>query len=126
LAGTGSDGMRGVRAIRQSGAMVMGRDEAATEFYGMPRSTIATGLADYILAPEGRCPASCRLSPSIRSRAVPPAPGGNSDRRRRLMEPGAYVQINICDQGADSFAVALAAVRDCGGRATCFDLAASV
>lgn len=52
LSGTGSDGMRGVRAIKESGGMVMVQDEATAKFDGMPRSAISTGLADFILPPE--------------------------------------------------------------------------
>ena len=52
LSGTGSDGMRGVRAIKESGGMVMVQKETTAKFDGMPRSAIATGLADFILPPE--------------------------------------------------------------------------
>ncbi len=52
LSGTGSDGMRGVRAIKEFGGMVMVQDEATAKFDGMPRASISTGLADFILAPE--------------------------------------------------------------------------
>ncbi|MFW5639678.1 MAG: chemotaxis protein CheB [Thermodesulfobacteriota bacterium] len=52
LSGTGSDGMRGVRAIKESGGMVMVQDEESARFNGMPRSAISTGVADYILPPE--------------------------------------------------------------------------
>jgi len=52
LSGTGSDGMRGVRAIKESGGMVMVQDEESAKFNGMPRSAISTGVADYILPAE--------------------------------------------------------------------------
>jgi two-component system CheB/CheR fusion protein len=52
LSGTGSDGTRGVRAIKGEGGMVMVQDEESAKFDGMPKSAIATGLADYILPPE--------------------------------------------------------------------------
>lgn len=52
LSGTGSDGMRGVRAIKEFGGMVMVQDEATAKFDGMPRAAVSTGLADFILAPE--------------------------------------------------------------------------
>ena len=52
LSGTGSDGMRGIRAIKESGGMVMVQDPESAKFDGMPRSAISTGLADFILAPE--------------------------------------------------------------------------
>ena len=51
LSGTGSDGTLGVRAIKNEGGMVMAQSPASTEFDGMPRSAIATGLVDYQLAP---------------------------------------------------------------------------
>ena len=52
LSGTGSDGTRGVRAIKEKVGMVMVQNEESAAFDGMPRSAIATGLVDYILAPE--------------------------------------------------------------------------
>ncbi len=51
LSGTGSDGTRGTRAIKESGGMVMVQNEESAKFDGMPRSAIATGLADFILSP---------------------------------------------------------------------------
>jgi two-component system, chemotaxis family, CheB/CheR fusion protein len=52
LSGTGSDGARGVRAIKENNGMVMVQDESSAKFDGMPRAAISTGTADYILAPE--------------------------------------------------------------------------
>ncbi len=51
LSGTGSDGTLGVRAIKGEGGMVMVQSCATTEFDGMPRSAIATGLVNYELPP---------------------------------------------------------------------------
>jgi two-component system CheB/CheR fusion protein len=51
LSGTGSDGTLGVRAIKGEGGMVMAQNPESTEFDGMPRSAIATGLVDYELPP---------------------------------------------------------------------------
>jgi two-component system CheB/CheR fusion protein len=51
LSGTGSDGAQGVRAIKAEGGMVMAQNIASTEFDGMPRSAIATGLVDFELLP---------------------------------------------------------------------------
>jgi two-component system CheB/CheR fusion protein len=51
LSGTGSDGTLGVRAIKGEGGMVMAQNPDSTEYDGMPRSAIATGLVDYELAP---------------------------------------------------------------------------
>ena len=51
LSGTGSDGTQGVRAIKGEGGMAMAQNTASTEFDGMPRSAINTGLVDYELPP---------------------------------------------------------------------------
>ena len=52
LSGTGSDGMRGTRSIKENGGMIMVQDEDSAKFDGMPRATISTGLADFILPPD--------------------------------------------------------------------------
>ncbi|MFH0998015.1 MAG: chemotaxis protein CheB [Pseudomonadota bacterium] len=52
LSGTGSDGTRGVRAIKEFGGMVMIQDQESAKFDGMPRAAISTGVADFILTPE--------------------------------------------------------------------------
>ena len=52
LSGTGSDGTRGVRAIKEQGGMVMVQDESTAKFNGMPRAAISTGVADFILPPK--------------------------------------------------------------------------
>lgn len=52
LSGTGSDGTLGTRAIKENGGMIMVQDEDSAKFDGMPRSSIATGLVDYILHPS--------------------------------------------------------------------------
>lgn len=51
LSGTGSDGTLGIRAIKGEGGMVMVQDPDSTEYDGMPRSAMATGMVDYQLPP---------------------------------------------------------------------------
>lgn len=51
LSGTGSDGTLGIRAIKGEGGMVMVQNPASTEYDGMSRSALATGLVDYELPP---------------------------------------------------------------------------
>ncbi len=51
LSGTGRDGTEGVRAIKGEGGMVMTQSTASSEFDGMPRSAVGTGLVDYELPP---------------------------------------------------------------------------
>ncbi len=52
LSGTGSDGTLGVRAVKGEGGMVMAQMPETTEYDGMPRSAIATGMVDYVLPPN--------------------------------------------------------------------------
>lgn len=52
LTGTGSDGTRGIRAIKENDGMVMVQDPHQAKFDGMPQSAIQTGLVDYVLKVE--------------------------------------------------------------------------
>lgn len=52
LSGTGSDGTRGAVAINDAGGFLLVQDPETAKFDGMPRSAIATGLVDEIMAPE--------------------------------------------------------------------------
>lgn len=52
LSGTGSDGTRGIKAIKGEGGMVMAQDINSAKYDGMPGSAIATGEVDFILPPE--------------------------------------------------------------------------
>ncbi len=52
LSGTGSDGTRGIRAIKETGGLVIVQKETSAKFDGMPRSAIATGLVDFIVDTE--------------------------------------------------------------------------
>ncbi len=52
LSGTGSDGTRGIRTIKEHDGMVVVQTSDSAKFDGMPRSAIATGLADLILPPD--------------------------------------------------------------------------
>jgi len=51
LSGTGSDGTQGVRAIKGEGGMVMVQSFDTTQYDGMPRSAMTTGMVDFVLPP---------------------------------------------------------------------------
>lgn len=51
LSGTGSDGTQGIRAIKGEGGLVLAQNPESTEYDGMPRSAIQTGLVDFVLPP---------------------------------------------------------------------------
>ena len=50
FSGTGSDGARGVQAIRAAGGITFAQDDTA-KYNGMPNAAIATGCVDLVLAP---------------------------------------------------------------------------
>lgn len=52
LSGTGSDGARGIRSVKEAGGLIMVQSEESAKFDGMPRAAIATGLADFVLSTE--------------------------------------------------------------------------
>ena len=52
LSGTGTDGTLGLKAIKGGVGMAMVQDGDSAKYDGMPRSAIATGLADYVLPPD--------------------------------------------------------------------------
>ncbi len=52
LSGTGSDGARGVRAIKEWGGLVVVQDQESAKFDGMPRAAASTGVADFVLPPD--------------------------------------------------------------------------
>jgi len=52
LSGTGSDGSRGVQALKEAGGMVLVQDPNEAQFDGMPVSAINTGAVDFVLPTE--------------------------------------------------------------------------
>jgi two-component system CheB/CheR fusion protein len=56
LSGTGADGAAGLKRVKEAGGFCIVQDPAEAEYDGMPRSAIATNLADLIL-PVGEMPA---------------------------------------------------------------------
>jgi len=53
LSGTGSDGARGIAAIRAAGGRTFAQDPATAQHRGMPLAAIDTGCADLVLSPDG-------------------------------------------------------------------------
>lgn len=52
LSGTGSDGTRGIKALKEMGGLVMVQEPSTAKFDGMPISAYNTGLADMLLPPK--------------------------------------------------------------------------
>ena len=53
LSGTASDGTLGLQAIKVAGGVTFAQEMESAKYDGMPRSAIAAGAADYVLAPAG-------------------------------------------------------------------------
>ncbi|GBC60580.1 chemotaxis protein CheR [Desulfonema ishimotonii] len=52
LSGTATDGTLGLKAVKGEGGLAMVQDPNSAKYDGMPRSAIATGVADFILPVE--------------------------------------------------------------------------
>ena len=52
LSGTGSDGSRGIQAIKAAGGVTLAQDDHSAKYDGMPRSAVGTGDIDTILPPD--------------------------------------------------------------------------
>jgi two-component system, chemotaxis family, CheB/CheR fusion protein len=51
LSGSGSDGAKGIQAVKQAGGITLAQDESSALSDGMPNSSIRTGCVDFILNP---------------------------------------------------------------------------
>ena len=49
LSGAGADGAIGVRAVKEAGGIILVQDPSEAEYASMPRSAIATGVADFVM-----------------------------------------------------------------------------
>src|SRR5262249_39014332 len=49
LSGAGADGAVGVREVKEAGGIILVQDPAEAEYPSMPRSAVATGIADLVL-----------------------------------------------------------------------------
>lgn len=74
LSGSGSDGARGVQAIKKAGGTVIVETPATARFDGMPVSAIATGTVDHLCAPAEIPQAILAWNLKGRPRADTPVP----------------------------------------------------
>jgi len=52
LSGTASDGVKGMKDIKEAGGITFAQDEKTAKYTGMPQSAVAAGCVDYVLPPE--------------------------------------------------------------------------
>nr|WP_284694733.1 chemotaxis protein CheB [Geomonas sp. Red32] len=53
LSGMGSDGARGLLAIKEQGGITVAQDRESSVVFGMPGAAVALGAARYVLPPDG-------------------------------------------------------------------------
>jgi two-component system CheB/CheR fusion protein len=70
LTGAGSDGSVGIKAVKEAGGIILVQDPDEAEYGSMPRSAVATGLADFVLPVRE---IAARLPELIRNRPNPPS-----------------------------------------------------
>ncbi|WP_448190925.1 chemotaxis protein CheB [Azospirillum sp. sgz301742] len=88
LSGSGADGTIGLMAIKECGGLVVVQDPATAAVDGMPRSAIATGLADYVLAPERMAEALVRYirQPYVRTGPADDDPASGGEDLDHILE----------------------------------------
>ena len=83
LSGTGGDGSAGLKSVKANGGLVIVQDPADAGYDGMPRSAIATGEADLVLAidniPAALADYGRQIAPA-RGRFSQQVSAGSSDR----------------------------------------------
>lgn len=70
LTGMGSDGARGLLAMRESGATTLAQDESSAVVFGMPKEAIRLGAADHVLPLSQMAPTVLRILSSSGVRQV--------------------------------------------------------
>jgi two-component system CheB/CheR fusion protein len=85
LSGTGSDGSRGVRDVRQAGGLVVVQDPDTAKFDGMPRSALDAVPDALVLAPEAIPGGLSRHARLGTGPAEPAPPAAAVDRVFRLL-----------------------------------------
>ncbi|MBY0491303.1 MAG: PAS domain-containing protein [Gemmatimonadaceae bacterium] len=88
LSGTGSDGTRGARELKAEGGLVLVQEPTEAQFDGMPRSVVATGLADQVL-PVGEMPATIlqffQRRGGVRAMTAPEQSAGTAQQVTRVL-----------------------------------------
>jgi two-component system, chemotaxis family, CheB/CheR fusion protein len=85
MSGAGADGSKGIKAVKEAGGIILVQDPDEAEYGSMPRSAIATGLADFVLPVRE---IATRLPELIRNRNALPAEAlskAESDALQRIL-----------------------------------------
>src|SRR5690242_1236020 len=85
LSGAGADGAVGVRAVKESGGIILVQDPREAEYSSMPHSAIATGVADFVLPVRDLAARLTELIALKQSRPVPAEPEFDEEVLRRII-----------------------------------------
>jgi two-component system CheB/CheR fusion protein len=88
LSGTSSHGTPGLKEIKLAGGMVMVQQPESAEYDQMPQSAIATGLVDFVLAPEQMPDALIKYlhHPYVRDSNDQPAAEESREQLNRILD----------------------------------------
>lgn len=89
LSGTGSDGSRGLRAVKEAGGYVIVQSPSSARFDGMPSAAVATGLADLVVPPDEMPERLIRLARGELPNVPPPTrrtSSGTADTYRLIFD----------------------------------------
>src|SRR5262245_16918387 len=85
LSGAGSDGAIGVRAVKEAGGIILVQDPNEAEYASMPRSAIATGVADFVLPVRELARQAADLIQSKRAKAAAGTTQLDEEMLRRVL-----------------------------------------
>jgi two-component system, chemotaxis family, CheB/CheR fusion protein len=85
LSGAGSDGAIGVRAVKEAGGIILVQDPEEAEYSSMPRSAIASGVADFILPVRDLAARLAELIRVKRALKPPEEPEVDEELLRRVL-----------------------------------------
>src|SRR5215510_286646 len=85
LSGAGSDGVVGVRAVKESGGIIMVQEPSEAEYPSMPRSAIATGVVDVVMPVRDLAVRLVDLIRLKRSVSITELPKADEELLRRVL-----------------------------------------
>ena len=88
LSGTGSDGSRGLREIKEAGGVALAQDPDSAQFDGMPRSAISTMVIDHV-SPASKLPEiviNYASNPLFKKKEVKIAEAEVTDAHTRILQ----------------------------------------
>lgn len=74
LSGSGSDGSRGIRSVKEKGGIILVQEPDTAQFDGMPSTAIQLNIADSVMSPKGIGEQIVHITASTKSDAISELP----------------------------------------------------